>query len=206
MYTNRKKTILMLKQNTSVFSSNNLKNIETKLWDYFQQGVKNKKSSFHYPTIASLNKSSLSLRTVILRKVIRDERSIFFYTDYRSKKIKELKVNNNIFMHIYDSKNKIQLQVEGKSKIFNKTNSNKEVWKELSSFARTAYLYKKPPGAIILGENDLKLDKEERGYKNFTIVKFEVNKIFWLFLDYNQNKKAVFLYKNKSFISNWLVP
>ena len=47
---------------------------------------------------------------------------IVFHTDIRSQKIAELKSNNKLFLHIYDKKNKIQIQAEGKAKIFYEKN------------------------------------------------------------------------------------
>ena len=69
------------------------------------------------------------MRTVVLRQVIREDNIIVFHTDIRSKKIKELKSNNKLLLHIYDKKNKIQIQAEGKAKIFNKVKLNNLTWR-----------------------------------------------------------------------------
>ena len=61
----------MLVKSINAFSSNNLKKIENLIW-IFIQGVKNKESAFHYPTIGTANGKNLNLRTVILRKVIKE--------------------------------------------------------------------------------------------------------------------------------------
>ena len=66
----------------------------------------------------------------MLRQVIREENIVVFHTDIRSKKIAELKSSNNkLLLHIYDKKNKIQIQAEGKAKIFNKVKLNNLIWK-----------------------------------------------------------------------------
>ena len=140
----------MPKRTLNVFSTNNLKKAEKLIWEFFQQGVKNKSSAFHYPTIATSREKSLNLRTVILRKVIREDHLIFFYTDHRSKKIVELKNNNQLLLHIYDKKNEIQIQAEGKAKIFNKVKLNQLTWNSLSNYAKQAYLTKKAPGKKLL--------------------------------------------------------
>ena len=46
----------MLAKSSNIFSSKDLNTIERLIWDYFQQGVRNKKSAFHYPTIELLVK------------------------------------------------------------------------------------------------------------------------------------------------------
>ena len=94
------------------------------------------------PTIATCGEKTFNLRTVVLRKVIREEHTIVFHTDIRSQKITELKSNNKLFLHIYDKKNKIQIQAEGKAKIFYETKFNDIVWKSLSDNTKSVYLIK----------------------------------------------------------------
>ena len=43
----------MINRNFNVFSVNNLKKIDKLIWDFLKQGVKNRKSAFHYPTVAT---------------------------------------------------------------------------------------------------------------------------------------------------------
>ena len=196
----------MPKRTLNVFFTNNLKKTEKLIWDFFQQGVKNKSSAFHYPTIATRREKSFNLRTVILRKVIIEDHLIFFYTDYRSKKILELKNNNQLLLHVYDKKNEIQIQAEGKAKIFNKVKLNELTWNSLSNYAKQAYLTKKAPGNKIVDNKNLEYFNNEDGYKNFTIVKVKINKIVFLQLSKNGNKKALFKYGKKNINYHWLVP
>ena len=190
----------------SVFSINNLKKIEQLIWDFFQQGVKNKKSAFHLPTIATCGMKSFNLRTVVLRQVIREDNIVVFHTDIRSKKIAELKGNNKLLLHIYDKKNKIQIQAEGKAKIFNKATLNDLAWKSLSDNTKSVYLINQAPGKVIANEKDFKYLVHDEGYKNFAIIKVKINKITFLQLNHNGNKKALFKYERKNNKFFWLVP
>ena len=196
----------MPKRTLNVFSTNNLKKVEKLIWDFFQQGVKNKRSAFHYPTIATSSEKSFNLRTVILRKVIREDYIIFFYTDHRSKKIVELKNNNQLLLHVYDKKNEIQIQAEGKVKILNKVKLNQLTWNSLSNYAKQAYLTKKAPGKKIIDNKDLEYFNNQDGYKNFTIVKVKINKIIFFQLNKNGNKKILVKYGKKNINYHWLVP
>ena len=190
----------------SVFSINNLKKIEQLIWDFFQQGVKNKKSAFHFPTIATCSEKSFNLRTVVLRQVLREDNIVVFHTDIRSKKIAELKSNNKLLLHIYDKKNKIQIQAEGKAKIFYKVKLNKLTWGSLSDNTKSAYLIKETPGKKIANEKDLKYLSHDDGYNNFSIVKVKISKIIFLHLNHNGNKKALLKYERKNNKYFWLVP
>ena len=175
-----------------VFSINNLKKIEQLIWDFFQQGVKNTKSAFHFPTIATCGTKSFNLRTVVLRQVIREDNIVVFHTDIRSKKIAELKSNNKLFLHIYDKKNKIQIQAEGKAKIFYKEKINNLIWNSLSNNTKSVYLVNKTPGKKIANQKDFKNLTHDEGYENFAIIKVKIYQIIFLQLSHSGNKKALF--------------
>ena len=190
----------------NIFSTNNLNKIEQLIWDFFQQGVKNKKSAFHYPTIATGNERRFNLRTVILREVVRESHIIIFHTDIRSKKIEELKSNNRLHLHVYDKKNKIQIQAEGKAEIFNKVKLNELTWNSLSNNTKSAYLIKETPGIKIKSEKDFNYLDEKKGFRNFAIVKVGIKKITFLNLNYDGNKKAFFEYGKNNIKYFWIVP
>jgi len=190
----------------NIFSINNLNKIEQLIWDFFQQGVKNKKSAFHYPTIATGNERRFNLRTVILREVVRESHIIIFHTDIRSKKIEELKSNNRLYLHVYDKKNKIQIQAEGKAEIFNKVKLNELTWNSLSNNTKSAYLIKETPGIKIKSEKDFNYLDEKKGFRNFAIVKVGIKKITFLNLNYDGNKKAFFEYGKNNIKYFWIVP
>ena len=190
----------------NIFSTNNLNKIEQLIWDFLQQAVKNKKSAFHYPTIATGNERRFNLRTVILREVVRESHIIIFHTDIRSKKIKELKSNNQLHLHVYDKKNKIQIQAEGKAEIFNKVKLNELVWNSLSNNTKSAYLVKETPGIKIKSEKDFNYLDEKKGFRNFAIVKVGIKKITFLNLNYDGNKKALFEYGKKNIKYFWIAP
>ncbi len=197
----------MLLESTSIFYSNNLEDIEKLIWDLFHQGTKNRKSSFHYPTIATKGVKTFNLRTVILRKVVREKRIITFYTDFRSNKVKELKHNKQLALHIYDKKNNIQIQAEGASKIINKKKINQEIWDLLPNYSKAIYLSKKAPGSKIKYEKEaLEYLDYAKGYENFTIVKAKIRKIIFLQLNKEINRKALFKYERNKKACSWVIP
>ena len=59
---------------------------ELKIWDLLAQGVVNKKSKFHTPTLSTVNGNMINSRTIILRKVDNKTKMLFFYSDSRSRK------------------------------------------------------------------------------------------------------------------------
>ena len=82
---------------------------------------------------------------------------------------------------------------------------NDIVWKSLSDNTKSVYMTKANTRKKIANEKGLKYLKNDEGYKNFAIIKVKINKIIFLHLNHNGNKRALFKYerKNKYF---WLVP
>ena len=69
---------------------------ESKIGDLLAQGVVNKKSKFHTPTLSTINGNEINSRTIILRKVDNKTKMLFFYSDSRSRKVLNIKQNNKI--------------------------------------------------------------------------------------------------------------
>ena len=194
-------------ESISIFYSNNLEKIEKLIWDLFEQGTKNRKSSFHYPTIATKGNKTFNLRTVILRKVLRKRHTIIFYTDFRSNKVKELEFDNQLALHVYDKKNSIQIQLEGVSEILNKDKMNKEIWNSMPKYSKSIYLTKKAPGTIISHDQEtIEYLNDAKGYENFTIVKVKIKKIIFLQLSKEINRKALIKYGSNRNEYSWVIP
>ena len=136
-----------------------LDNAEKKIWQLLLQGTANKKSSFHCPTLSTLGEQGVNLRTLILRQVIVSTRSLIFFTDNRSKKVLDIKFNENVVLHIYDSKNKLQIQLYGKAVVEKYTKNAKTTWQNLNNFSKKNYMSLLPPGSKIYNLKELEFNK-----------------------------------------------
>ncbi len=84
------------------------------------QQVKNPNAVF----LATVSTTSTpSLRTVLLKGFDRKQ-GFYFYTNYHSRKGKEIKKNNNVAALIYDAENERQIRIEGTIKTMNIQESN----------------------------------------------------------------------------------
>ena len=72
--------------------------------------VTNKLSDLRQLVIASHFDSSIQMRSVVLRHWNMKRRSIFFFSDSRAPKIKELEKNNNCSILFYSRQKNIQLR------------------------------------------------------------------------------------------------
>ena len=63
-------------------------------WSMLERGVKDRKSAFHTPSIATITATgSPTIRTVVLRGCATEDKTLRFHTDTRSGKIAELQEN-----------------------------------------------------------------------------------------------------------------
>jgi len=81
------------------------------------RGVKDRKSSFHYTMLSTINNKIPESRTVILRNFNKDIFELNIHSDLRSEKINQIETNNNVSCLFYDDKKKIQIRINGIEKI-----------------------------------------------------------------------------------------
>lgn len=79
-----------------------LKFVETLCWEMLSEGAINRKSGMHNVVIGTTSGDLAILRTVILRRVDKDTKKIYFHTDIRSNKIKEIRSSGLISWLAYD--------------------------------------------------------------------------------------------------------
>ena len=97
------------------YTQYNLSELEQDCWDRLVTGAIKSRTPFHTPSIATLHQGEVSLRTVVLRKVLAQERELRFHTDVRSPKWQELSQYPSISALFYDAIDRIQLRVKGKA-------------------------------------------------------------------------------------------
>mgnify|MGYP001481062203 CR=1 FL=1 len=193
---------------------NNFKNFfsdldkgELKIWDLLAQGVVNKKSKFHTPTISTINGNEINSRTIILRKVDNKTKMLFFYSDARSRKVLNIKQNNNVTVHLYEPRYKLQVQLYGYANIENKTDKTKGIWNSLNKFSKKNYLSELPPGEKINSLDDLRYNADsEEAFYNFSLINFKVSKLECLQLSDIKNIRVEFVYTESSDKKYYMVP
>ena len=186
---------------------NDLDKGELKIWDLLAQGVVNKKSKFHTPTLSTINGNLINSRTIILRKVDNKTKMLFFYSDSRSRKVLNIIQNNNVTVHLYEPRFKLQVQLYGHAKIENNTEKTKDIWSSLNSFSKKNYLSALSPGERIDSLDNLKYNADnEEAYSNFSLIYFKVSKLECLQLSDIKNIRVEFVYTESSDKKNYMVP
>ena len=180
---------------------------ELKIWDLLAQGVVNKKSKFHTPTLSTVNGNMINSRTIILRKVDNKTKMLFFYSDSRSRKVLNIIQNNNVTVHLYEPRFKLQVQLYGHAKIENNSEKTKNIWSSLNSFSKKNYLSALSPGEKIDSLDNLKYNADnEEAYSNFSLIYFKVSKLECLQLSDIKNIRVEFVYTENSKEKYYMVP
>ena len=186
---------------------NDLDKGELKIWDLLAQGVVNKKSKFHTPTFSTINGNAINSRTIILRKVDNKKKMLFFYSDSRSRKVLNIKQNNNATVHLYEPRFKLQVQLYGHANIENKTEKTKNIWSNLKSFSKKNYLSALSPGEKINSLDNLKYNTDnEEAFYNLSLIYFKVSKLECLQLSDIKNIRVEFVYTGSSDKKYYMVP
>ena len=119
-------------------------------WSLLARGVKDRKSAFHTPTVATIGiDDAPHLRTVVLRGCDVEQKRLRFHTDKRSAKVLEMSAKPNAAIHCYDAGLKIQLRLGVELKMIDGTGFD-EAWTATRPMSRECYQVTTAPGTPIL--------------------------------------------------------
>lgn len=204
------KTIMTLEQAVS------LDTLLASIWEALQQGARFRTHAFHTGVIATISNGAPQARTVVLRKVLPESRTLIFHTDYRSKKISELTQNPNISWLFYNPEVRVQLRLSGKAILHHDSDLANLQWKNTKLFSRRCYLSIAPSSILTKPESGLPesllrrnptIEESEAGRENFTVVETRIQTIDWLWLNSSGHRRAKFVWQeNGEKIANWIVP
>lgn len=198
--------------------SYNLQEIEELAWKKLVNGSIKKKNGFRTMFVGTINEiGEATLRTVVNRKVDQINKTIYFHTDIRSRKIENLQNDNRISILFYDSKQRTQIAVKAIAILHIDNDLQKNRWQATSSQARLGYMTIDAPNTAslepTLGYNEKfsveKPTNEESDLfkENFVVVACLVYELEFLYLDFLGNRKANFFYDDKMLTNSfWAVP
>jgi len=186
------------------------------IWEELGQGASNSHSAYHTPVFASLSERGSSLRTVVLRKVVPEERAIVCHSDIRAAKVAEIKRNPSVSWLFYAPEEKIQIRAEGMALVYHQDEVAQMAWQQTQLMSRRAYMASPGPGTPLdkpgsgLAENMLNRsplqDESEAGWPNFGVIVSTVQRFDWLYLSAKGHRRAHFEWTGDSFAGSWLIP
>lgn len=184
-----------------------LGDIFNRCWEDLVNAAKSPIHPFHFPVFGTINSHHVELRTVVLRDVVPNDGCLIFYTDYRSPKIQQIKINPHVSWLFYNPDARIQIRIKALASIHHLNETSSKYWSLLKEHHKRDYSTFLPPSNPI-EETVEYLDKgnEEKLFENFAVISTEVVEIDWLMIKSNENKRARFIKDKSGFISEWLVP
>ena len=188
------------------------KEILDKIWDELTLGLNSGKHPFHIFSVSTVKNNKPDSRTVVLRAVEKENKSISFHTDLRSKKVLQIKESENICALFYDKDTKIQLRIYGSASKETDSLLIKEKWNSSKEMSKLCYLNKISPGEVINESKDYLYGKEELnnielGIKNFSIINIKISKIDWLSLNHEGHQRMLINYTSNNKIEfDWVAP
>ncbi len=177
-------------------------------WSLLARGVKNRKSAFHTPTVATIGIDDVpNLRTVVLRGCDVEQKRLRFHTDKRSAKVLEISARPNAAIHCYDAGLKIQLRLGVELKMIDGTCFD-EAWTATRPMSRECYQVTTAPGTPIEDPYEAIFDASitQDGEINFAPVAAEVKTMEWLYLAAKGHRRAYFDLTQTPVKMFWLVP
>ena len=205
------------KHNTGVTINNivyTLEDLDKDCWFRLLNGSIKSKDDFHTASVATMQQGEISLRTVVLRKVLPLEKQLYFHTDIRSNKWQELQQCNRISILFYNEVAKMQLRIKGIATLHYEAAITETAWQKTGVTSRRSYLTIAPPSSSVefptsgLDETyalrNPTEEESEAGKKHFGVVSIQAHSLDWLWLHHAGHRRAFFNYQTKE--SRWLIP
>jgi 3-hydroxyisobutyrate dehydrogenase len=201
----------LIRENYTEYSLNEL---EQDCWNRLVTGAVKSRNPFHTPSVATLSKGEVSMRTVVLRKALPLERELRFHTDVRSIKWDDLLINPGISALFFDADERIQLRIKGRAVLHHGNDITAKAWETTTLSSRKCYLTLHSPSSFTdsstsglsedIEQERFTLLESEAGFTNFGIVSIQVQSIDWLWLNHAGHRRAFFDYTDGSF--QWMIP
>lgn len=154
---------------------------EALVWRTLERACKDRHHGMHTPGLVTMGTSGFpNPRTVVLRRVDAQQRTIMCHTDVRSEKIPEIAKHAQVAWLFYDPQTRIQFRISATARVERDTPLADEQWRRSSVSSRRCYLADVAPGTITqtmhsnvpenLRERNPSIEESEAGRRNFAVV------------------------------------
>jgi pyridoxamine 5'-phosphate oxidase len=180
-------------------------------WRQLARGVKDRRSPFHTPSIATIGRDGRPrLRTVVLRGVEPATARLRVHTDVRAEKVAELAADPRIALHGYDPQGKFQIRIEGRAIVHREGALADEAWRASRMASRACYATEPAPGSAIARGGAFRLpvgeDEILAGREHFCAVEIVAQTLETLYLAHDGHRRARFSLAEGEAGATWLVP
>lgn len=160
---------------------------------------------FRFFSLASHTAIELDVRYVVLRKMD-EEMALFFFTDYRSSKIKQFKNKAHAALLFYHPEKRAQIRVRGNVEIHHQNELSRVFWSTVQGDSKKAYNPTIQPGEIITDPQTAYNWPSELDDRYFCLVKVIPIQIEALQIHGSNHVRVLFKKKQVTWDMNWLAP
>ena len=178
-----------------------LKEMHEYAWSLITRGTVDKRSPARHPTLGTNGIFGMpELRTVVLRHVDQMTAKLEVHTDFKSRKIEELKINPKVGLHIWFPKNKLQIRLKAVSEI--KTGKTlRKKWDKVPYNSRISYGTIPAPGTSISTSFSY---KKLANFERFCVIEVKIEEMDLTHLG-ARHTRALFT-KESKWSGTWLAP
>jgi hypothetical protein len=189
--------------------------VEARAWSLLERGVRDRRSPFHAPNVATLSADGPQVRTVTLRHADRATASVRFNADARGGLVQQLGDDPRASMHAYGVAEKTQLRLRARAVIHRMDEMAAAAWRTTALSAKRCYLVPQPgsPSAhpssglpALLERRAPTVAETEQVYSLFCVVELKIDRIEWLYLHAIHKRRARFSLIDGRWTSQWLTP
>ncbi len=160
-----------------------------------------RRAASRHPALATTGASGPEARVVVLRAANRSLSTVTIYTDLRSAKINDLKMEPCASLLIWEQKTKLQIRLRVHVEITS-GNAVAEPWRRVPNAARKVYGNHPAPGTIIDQPEHL---TSEANREAFAVLTCRIIEIETLYLGQNLHRRAKFCV-DSNWMGSWLAP
>jgi hypothetical protein len=171
------------------------------------EAVPNTQTLFHTPVVSTIHENKIVSRVMVLREFNFDNKILRFHTDNRAAKVDNITENSSSTVIGYDPDLKIQIKMQGHTKVHIDDEVAKMAWNESTPRSKKCYSVKGGSTKEIEDPQDYDIKDfiVEDGYKNFAVLIFKFQSLEFLYLKSSGHRRAIHKWDDNQ-TSTWLVP
>ena len=180
----------------------NLGRLREVCWEELNLAVEQSNSPWFLGTFGTVGELRAEIRTLVLRRVEVDSRTLFWHSDLRSPKFSQLETNGATSVLFWNPTHRVQLVIHGKSRASSSGDLVDQEWNRSQLTSRRAYLGEMTPGTEVDAmtvnfpsefETRPPTDAESQaGKQNFGVISTVVREMDLLILRQTGNVRAQF--------------
>lgn len=155
-----------------------------RVWQELSTAVHNRQHAFHTFTLATVDEQGFpQARTMVLRGIDREGKTIQFNGDARSPKVSELCENPTVCVLFYGAKEKLQIRACGTVTIHCNDVVSEEAWSKMQRMSRDCYRTPFAPSSEYTNsDTDTELLSVSEGYSNLVVCNLTLSSLEWVSL------------------------